>query len=188
MKMYFFNSLSLITALTIAVSCGTSSQLYRSDDKNKIYTGQLSESDFTSLKQYLTFTTNSQLKDTIIIKYDYNNENCWNILDQSEDDYIMGFVIRHKATVKQILAQRQNVSVFDFREPGNNLNKIIKWDSSIIIDSSKHLFNLIFKERCICGSSIIIMPDRRFVFIRSDSHSEALDLTQNQIEEFLSKK
>jgi hypothetical protein len=174
--------------LTITISCGTSSQLYRRDDKNKIYTGQLSESNFTSLKQYLTFTTNSKLKDTIIIKYDYNNETCWNVLDQSEDDYIISIVTRHKARVQQILAQRQNISVFDFREPGNNLNKIIKWDSSIIIDSSKQLFNLIFKERCICGSSIIVMPDRRFVFIRSDSHSEALDLTQNQIEELLSKK
>jgi len=32
------------------------------------------------------------------------------------------------------------------------------------------------------------MPDKRFIFLRSDSHSEALDLTQKQIEALLNKK
>jgi hypothetical protein len=136
----------------------------------------------------LTNTTNSKLKDTIIIKYDYNNETCWEILDQREDDYIMSFVTRHKERVQQVLMTRQNVSVFDFREPGNSLNKIKKLDNSIIIDTSKQLLKLLFKERCTCGSSIIVMQDKRFVFLRSDSHSEVLDLTQKQIEEILSKK
>ena len=188
MTRHFFYFISLITILTIAESCGTTSQLYRSDDKNKTYTGQLSDTTFTALKQFLTIPTNSKLKDTIIIKYDYNNETCWNILDQSENDHIMGFVTRHKQRVQQVLATRQNVSVFDFREPGNNLNKIKKWDNSIIIDSSKQLFNLLFKERCTCGSSIIVMPDKKFVFLRSDSHSDILDLTKNKIAEVLSKK
>lgn len=75
----------------------------------------------------------------------------------------MAFVTTHQEKVQKTLSTRQNVSVFDFREPGNNLNKIKKWDKSIIIDSSRQLFNLIFKERCACGSSIIVLPDKRFV-------------------------
>lgn len=188
MKKHLLYFISIISIVAIAESCGTTSQLYRNDDKNKTYIGQLNDSTFTTLKKYLTTTTNSKLKDTIIIKYDYNNETCWNNLDQSEDEHIMGFVRRHKERVQQVLAIRKNVSVFDFREPGNNVNKIKKWDSSIIIDSSKQLFNLLFKERCTCGSSIIIMPDKRFVFLRSDSHSEVLDFTKKQIEELLSKR
>ncbi|MDE3144637.1 MAG: hypothetical protein KGL19_10815, partial [Bacteroidota bacterium] len=69
-----------------------------------------------------------------------------------------------------------------------NLNKIKEWDNSILIDSTKHLFNLFFKKRCTCGSSIIVMPGKRFVFLRSDSHAEALDYTQEQIEKLLTKK
>lgn len=187
MKRHIFYFISLISVMTIFESCDTTSKLYRFDDKNKTYTGQLSDSTFTVLKQFLTVKTNSKLKDTIIIKYDYNNETCWNILDQSEEAHIMGFVTRHKQRVEQVLANRQNVSVFDFREPGNSLNKIKKWDNSILIDSSKQLFNLIFKERCTCGSSIIVMPDKKFVFLRSDSHSESLDITQNKIKEVLNK-
>ncbi len=188
MKRYFLYYLSLIVILSFIASCNATSKLYRIDEKNRIYKGQLSESTFNTLSQFLTTTTNSKLKDSIIIKYNYNNETCWDILDTKDDAYIMGFVARHQERVQQILKTRQNVSVFDFREPGNNLNKIIKWDNSIIIDSSKQLFDLLFKEHCSCGSSIIVMPDKRFVFLRSDPHLEALDLTQKQLDEILSKK
>ena len=187
MKRYSFIFLTLIIILSFAESCSTTSRLYRTDDKNQTYAGKLSDSNFAILKQYLTYTTKLQLEDTIIIRYDYNNETCWNILDQREDDYIMGFVKRHQERVQQVLASRQSVSVLEFREPGNSLNKIKKWNKSIIVDSSKQLLNLVFKERCTCGNSIILMPDKRFVFVRSDSHFEALDLTQKQIEEILSK-
>lgn len=186
MKKHFLYFISLIILLIFVESCSTTAQLY--DDKNRSYTGLLRDSTFTVLKQYLTNTTNLKLKDTIIIKYNYNNETCWNILDQKEDSYIMSFVTGYKARVQRVLAARQNVSVFNFREPGNKLNKIIKWDNSILIDSSKQLFNLLFKERCICGSSIIALPDKRFIFLRSDSHTDVLNLTQKQIEEILNKK
>ena len=184
----FFQYCLFFTILMIIISCDSTSQLYSYDNKNRNYTGQLSESDYTALKQILTNTASSKLKDTILIKYDYNNETCWNTLDQSDDDYIMGFITRHKQRVQNFLATRQNVSVFGFREPGNNLNKIIKWNNSIIIDSTKQLFKLLFKERCTCGSSIIAMPDKRFVFLRSDSHSEVFDLTQKQIDSLLNNK
>ena len=188
MRKHFIYFILIISILTIAESCGTNSRLYRYDDRNRSYKGQLNDSVFNALKRFLTATTNSKLKDTIIIKYDYNNESCWDNLDKREDDRIMEFVSRHKERVQQVLMARQNLSVFNFREPGNSLNKIKKWDNSIIIDSSKQLFNLLFKERCACGSSIIVMPDKRFVFLRSDSHLEVLDMTQKQIEELLSKK
>lgn len=187
MKRNFFHITSLIAILFLTESCN-SSRLYRLEDKNKISHGQLSESTFNTLKQFLTTTSNATLKDTIIIKYDFNNETCWDLLDQKDDNYIMGFVARHQDRVQQVLNTRQNVSVFNFREPGNNLNKIIKWDKSIMIDSSKQLFNLLFKDRATCGSSVIVMPDKQFIFIFSDSHLEALDMTQKQIEEILSKK
>lgn len=191
MKNYLFYFLSIITIFIIAESCSTTSQFYRYNINNinyKGYSGQLSNSTFIALKQYLSNTTSSKLKDTIIIKYDYNYETCWDILDQREDDYIMGFVTRSREIVQQVLASRQNVSVFKFREPGRRLNKIKKFDNSIIIDSSKQLFNLLFKERCTCGSSIIIMPDKRFIFLCSDSHFKILELTQKQIGDILDKK
>lgn len=188
MKKSLLNVISFTIIFSIAASCGTSSQIYSYGNKNKTYTGQLGDSIFLSLKKYLTINANSKLKDTIIIKYDYNNETCWNNLDQSEDENIRGFIKKYKEKILLVLFTRQNVSIFNFREAGNSLNKIKKWDTSIIIDSSKQLFNLIFKERCTCGNSIIIMPNRKFVFVRSDSHFEVLDFSQKRIEEILSNQ
>ncbi|MEO5945938.1 MAG: hypothetical protein ABIP79_03920 [Chitinophagaceae bacterium] len=118
--------LTSIVILIITIGCSSSSQLYRSDDKDKIYSGKLSDSTFISLKQFLATSTNSQLKDTIIIKYDYNNETCWDLLDKKEDNYIKPFIPAHQERIKQVLASRQNISIFDFRKPGQNFNKIKK--------------------------------------------------------------
>lgn len=117
-----------ITTILITIySCTSIAKLYRFEDKDRIYAGQLSDSIYLTLKQFLTNTTNANLADTIIIKYDYNNEGCCSLLDQKKDDYVMAFVTTHQEKVQKTLSTRQNVSVFDFREPGNNLNKIKKW-------------------------------------------------------------
>ncbi len=192
MKKYVLFFISLFSILILAENCGSSSQLYTKlytkDNKNRTYVGQLSDSIFTALIKYLTITSNSKLRDTIIIKYDYNYENCWRFLDQKDDDYILNIISRNQKLVQHVLATRQNVSVFCFREPGKNINKLKQWDHTIIIDSSKQLFNLLFKERCTCGSSIIVLPDKRYVFVRTDPHFEASCFTQNKIEELLKKK
>ncbi|MCX6264426.1 MAG: hypothetical protein NTZ47_07755 [Bacteroidetes bacterium] len=188
MKKRFLYLISLITIFVNTQSCNSSSKLYRKDDKHRSYNGKLSDVSYSSLYQYLTNTTNAKIKDTIIIKYDYNNETCWDLLDEDQDDKIMGIVTRSKTRIQQILETRQHVSVFEFREPGNNINKIVKWNDLKIIDSSKQLFKLLFNERCTCGSSLIVMPDKRFIFLRSDPHSDVFDFTKKQIEEILSKK
>lgn len=179
------NRTVLIYFLTLLISCSSTARLYGTDDKSRIYSGTLDDFTYNSVKQLLTAQTALPLKDTIIIKYDYNIGSCWALLDQKDDNYIQGFITRHKERVQTLLATRPNISVFDFKEPGNNLNKIKKWDTSIIVDSSRQLMKLVFKERSTCGNSMIVLPDRRFVFIRSDSHSEALDLPQDKILAYL---
>ena len=170
------------------LGCTPARKLYRSNDKNKVSSEKLSDSTFANLKQYLTSITKTQLKDTIIIKYDYNNETCWDLLDQEKDDYVNLVISSRMDRVKKIESERNNVSIFAFREPGDKFNKIKKWDKSIIIDSDRYLFNLLFKERSTCGNSIIVLPDRRYVFIRSDSHSEAMEYSQEKIIELLTKQ
>ena len=166
-------------------NCSSKSVLYSHYDKKRYYAGELNNSDFSVLRKLLTNHSFEGLKDTLIIKYDYNKETCWDMLDQQDDAYIMGFITRHKQTVADILSKRKNVSIFAYREPGDNINKLKKWDDSIIIDSSKVLFNLLFKDRTTCGSSIMVMPDKRYVFMRSDSHSEILDLPADRINNVL---
>ncbi|MFW2476360.1 MAG: hypothetical protein ACN4EP_05570 [Sediminibacterium sp.] len=199
MNRHVFLFIQLYFILLIAASCNNNltpavdqetekAKLYYHNDTKQNYPGELSDSSFTALKQYLTNATNTILKDTIIIKYDYNNETCWNSLDQHGKKYIMRLVNANKKRIEQILAKRENISLFTFREPGNNINKLKKWDPSILIDSTKQLFNLLFSERCTCGSSILIMPDKKFVFLRSDAHSEIFNLPPWEIVAILRKQ
>ena len=180
------NSLIFLLLLILNISCGSSPKLYRLDNENRVSSGKISDSVFIELKQFLA-STNSTVKDTIFIKYDYNYETCWNRLDEQNDDYIRKIISGRQQTVIKHLKLRPEISIFNFREPGNNVNKIKKWDDSIIIDNNKTLFNLLFSKRSTCGNSIMIMPDRQFIFIRSDSHSDILELTQNDIKDILNQ-
>jgi hypothetical protein len=173
--------------MVAASNCGTTSSIYPTSSGEKIYSGQLTEAVYSSLTQFLKTQSNAELNDTIIIKYDYNGETCWDMLDRQKDSYIMGIVSRTQERVRQVLQSRDDVSVYCFREPGNRLNKIKKWDSTILIDNKKQLYDLLFKKRSNCGNSIIVMSDRRFVFLRSDSHFTALDMRQTQIIDVLNR-
>jgi len=185
MKTYLLHFLLILVVLTLMANCSSTSKLYGLENKNRNYAGQLNDSIFFQLKQFLSNSTASKVKDTLIIRYDYNNESCWNRLDQQNKEYIMRFVTNYNDRVERILNTRPDVSIYSYREPGDNLNKIKAWNNKIRVDSTRQLFNLLFKERCICGSSILVMPDKQFVFIRSDSHSEILDLTQEQVKKII---
>lgn len=170
--------------LLLLTGCGSSAKLYRDDDPSRIYSGTLDDTTNTALRNFLSGTT-SMLKDTIIIKFDYNHDKCWEMLDRQNKDYIERILKGYQKRVEKARDERVDVSVFTFRERGKNISKSKKWDNSIVIDSSAQLMNLLFKERSMCGNSIIVLPDKKFVFLRSDSHFEAINLTGDQIESYL---
>lgn len=89
MKRNFQTFLLAIFVFTIIQSCGPYSKLYRSDNTDRNYNGILSDSTYNTLKLFLVKTTSKKLYDILLIKYDYNNETCWDLLDQKDDDYIL---------------------------------------------------------------------------------------------------
>jgi hypothetical protein len=178
---------AIICWVTICISCSAPARLYRAGDKNEIESGILDADTYHSLRQLLAARTGSALKDTLIIKYNFNNEVCWRSMDQRDDSSNQRYITWNNQRVQMAMAARPNISVFTFREPGNNTNKVVKWNHAIIIDSSKQLLNLVFKKRTVCGSSLIVVPDRRFNLRRSDSHFQALDQTSEKIEEQIIK-
>ena len=185
MKILLLNFLVILILLTITLGCGSNPKLYRSGDKERVFIGELSDIQFEELTQILEAATSSKMKDTIIIKYDYNNEICWNRLDYQKKSYINEIITQRQQQIQYVLDSRLDVSVFNFREPGDNINKIKRWDDSILLDTDSQLFNLLFNQRSQCGNSMLILPDKRFILIRSDSHNEVMNLTQSKIEEIL---
>ena len=184
MAKQFLSLLAFVAFLILAVGFNSTSQ----PNKLRTATGHLTEPAFRLLQQLLQPFATAKLNDTLILKYDFNKDDCWNITDQRKDEDIQPLVLSSKQRIQTAALTRPNVSIFRFREPGNNLNKLIKWDESIFIDSTRQLYQLLFKKRTECGSSMIIFPDKRFILLYSDSHFEALDLSKKQMEELINKK
>lgn len=148
----------------------------------EISTGEITEVEFNNLKQLLSDLSKLPVKDTLFIKYDFNRETCWDMTDQKDDVYIRDMIQFAQQRVQETSIKRPGVSIFRLREKGNSINKLISRDGSILIDIHKKIFHLLFKKRSLCGSSIIILPDRRFILLRSDPHMEVLNFASADIE------
>ncbi len=142
----------------------------------------LTRTEHEELRSFLAKYDTTKLQDTIFIKYDFNHETCWSRLDQQPDDYVKKVLEAQQDRIKKKLSSNRPISVFEFREKGKDVNKLKKWNQHIIIDSSRLLYKVLFKQKDTCGSSAIILPDRRVIIIRSDGHFEALDYKKEDIE------
>lgn len=166
-------------------ACTPQASLY----KGSVYqVNQLSATQLDSLKLLLTDLEASP-KDTIIIKFDFNYDNCWSILDQKEDDKkIDDRIYTLQNILEKELSDRPQVSFYQVREPGTKLNKYKSRSPYIRIDSSGLLRKLLFTQRASCGTSAIILPSGQYLIKRSDSHFEALRLSGTHIQSIISKK
>lgn len=170
-------TLVAILLIQFLAMCSPSAKLYT---EHKYSKGVLSDSDFTSLINYLSQNNSIKLNDTIIIKFDFNRESCWDILDQQDDSYIETVLNAHEKRISEALSIRPDISIFEYREAGNSINKLKKRNKNIRIDTGL-LKSKLFKEKTICGSSAIILPNHQYLLIRSDAHFEAINLTTEQI-------
>ncbi len=136
--------------------------------------GKLDEQTYNEVIGFLNKYSN-EIKDTILIRYHYNNGACWIIMDKTEGEEEIRSRIKYgQEHLKKAMEARPQLSFFEFREPGNRANKIIKWNNEIIIDTTKTLHRLLFSKEQRCGNSAMILPDRRFIFLQSDPHNEMI--------------
>lgn len=139
----------------------------------------LTQQEFQDLKTYL-LSKNVVVKDTIIIKYDFNRESCWNNLDDQDDSYIKRVMTNFQNHILDFNKKHSGAIAINFREPGKNLNKLKLWDKTIITDDNLFLKGLIFKKKKMCGNSAIIMNDGSYVIRYSDPHFNLLDAVKKK--------
>ena len=156
-------------------------------ENSKYASGNLSTLEISDLKTFLGGKSANSVRDTIIINYNYNNANCWQMLDQQSDEYIQQFVEGSKEYVLKSTEKRDKISYFRYREPGKKVNKKILWDDSIAFDETLYLKNLLFLNKQSCGNSAIILPNGDYIILKNDSHSEALTFDKKKISEILLK-
>lgn len=162
----------LLVAGVFLAACN-SPRLYRGD--KQFETGNISPAELQVLRSYLSAKSGIPVRDTIILKYDYNHETCWDLSDGQPEEMIRQRITNinsHHALVRQ---QRPDVTVLHFRENGKDFNKVIAWDNQILVDSG-YLRYQFFKRRAICGSSVLVLPSGKFLLKKSDSHFQMLEI------------
>lgn len=169
-----FFSLFLLIYLT---NCSTSSTLPKSSQHKK---NVLDTEELKSLKSYLQGFYQIKIQDTIIIKYDFNNDNCWDALDNQDRTYIESVILNYQTFIKIKSAERPDVSIFQFRESGQKQSSYKLDNTDIKIDNG-YLRKLLFKQKATCGSSIIILPSGQFIISKSDPHFQVLELNSKKI-------
>lgn len=169
MKIKIITILSFLTICIIILSC-TEFKLYTT---NKKYNGVYESGKIDSIRKYLFDASGEAVKDTIIIKYDFNNDDCWNMLDQQSNEHIANVINGMNLYIAAYQNDHPKLSVYQFREKGKNFNKLKLRNKNIIIDNG-FLRKNIFNTLATCGTSIKLYPDGHYQFIYSDSHFAAL--------------
>lgn len=149
-------------------------------NSKRISSGKLSNEQIDFVKKFLSPYT-SELQDTIVIKYDFNKDDCWELLDAQNKRYIREVLASHNKYITGYEQAHPSISVFELREEGNKFSMLKQWDQHIKIDSGGTFLNKIIKKEAKCGSSIMIFPSGEYIFIKGDSHFETLYLTKEQM-------
>ncbi len=157
-------------------------------DSNKISVGALNAKEWSDLKLFFKPYTHGKLQDTLIIKYEINGESCWEFLDKQTDEYVNRVIAGGVKYRDSVMRNRPTVSFFHFQEKGKQKNKIISWDSTVNVDVAGKLKEILFKEKTVCGSSAVVLPDGIYILIKSDSHLLSFTLSKDKIGEALKTK
>ncbi|MEH3115524.1 hypothetical protein [Pedobacter terrae] len=164
--------------LTLVYAC--SPKLYV--DENKRYqAGTLSEAQIDSLHAFLKQNERLALKDTIIIKYDFNKDVCWNDLSYQNAEFLNNVRWAFQKNIQEKAEARPKVAIYQYREEGESFSPIKSKGLEIETDSG-FLRKLLFREVTTCGTSAIILPNGKFLLVKSDPQFSALILNAKEIE------
>ncbi|TCD26756.1 hypothetical protein EZ456_12425 [Pedobacter psychrodurus] len=159
------NTIILLIFSCIVVACAGS----KTASKKGKQKDRFSLAKVDSVRDYLSAISNKPVKDTVIIKYDFNYESCWNALDEQPDNYIARIIISTNDFISKYKIAHPGTSVYQIKESGKNFNKLVLWNNKILTDGG-YLRKNIFTKKTTCGTSLVLYPDGSYKFFYSDPH------------------
>ncbi|MFD2286379.1 hypothetical protein GJU39_00460 [Pedobacter petrophilus] len=141
---------------------------------NNRLSGTFTRGKADSIRNYLTQISNEKIQDTVFIKYEFNGETCWSILDGESDKYIAGVIQSANDYTQRYKNAHPNVTVLRIKESGKNFNKLVLRNPKMIVDSG-YLRQNVFLNTATCGTSMKLYPNGNYEFMLSDAHFKILD-------------
>jgi len=157
-----------------------SPKLYVDEDK-RYQAGTLTDAQIDSLHLFLKQNQRFALKDTIIIKYDFNKDDCWKDLSYQNAEFLNNVRWTFQKNILEKAEARPKVVIYQYREVGESFSQVKSKGLEIETDPG-FLKKLLFKEVTTCGTSAIILPDGKFLLVKSDPQFSALLLNAKDIE------
>ncbi|NMN35455.1 hypothetical protein [Pedobacter sp. SG918] len=154
------------------------------DESKRYQAGTLTESQVDSLHLFLKQNERLALKDTIIIKYDFNKDDCWKDLSYQNAEFLNNVRWAFQKNILEKAEARPKVAIYQYREEGKSFSPIKSKGLEIETDLG-FLRKLLFKEVTSCGTSAIILPNGKFLLVKSDPQFSALILNAQDIEKKL---
>ncbi|RBQ10109.1 hypothetical protein DRW42_06665 [Pedobacter miscanthi] len=151
------------------------------DEKNRYQAGTLTDAQIDSLHIFLKQNERLALKDTIIIKYDFNKDACWNDLNYQNAEFLNNVRWTFQKNILEKAAARPKVAIYQYREVGEQFSQVKSKGLEIDTDPG-FLKKLLFKEVTTCGTSAIVLPNGKFLLVKSDPQFSALLLNAKDIE------
>ncbi|MBB6239721.1 hypothetical protein HDC90_004380 [Pedobacter sp. AK013] len=154
------------------------------DESKRYQAGTLTDSQVDSLHLFLKQNERLALKDTIIIKYDFNKDVCWKDLSYQNAEFLNNVRWAFQKNILEKAEARPKVAIYQYREEGKSFSPVKSKGLEIETDSG-FLRKLLFKEVTSCGTSAIILPNGKFLLVKSDPQFSALILNAQDIEKKL---
>ena len=174
-------SFAFIIIVIVLHSC--SPKLYL-DESKRYQAGTLTDLQVDSLHLFLKENQRLAIKDTIIIKYDFNKDDCWKDLSYQNAEFLNNVRWAFQKNILEKAEARPKVAIYQYREDGKSFSPIKSKGLEIETDSG-FLRKLLFKEATSCGTSAIILPNGKFLMVKSDPQFSALILNAKDIEKKL---
>ncbi|WP_316824904.1 hypothetical protein [Pedobacter miscanthi] len=154
------------------------------DEEKRYQAGTLTNAQIDSLHTFLKQNERLALKDTIIIKYDFNQDACWDDLKYQNSEFLNNVRWTFQKNILEKAEARPKVAIYQYREVGERFSQIKSKGLEIETDPG-FLKKLLFKEITTCGTAAIILPDGKFLLVKSDPQFSALLLTAGDIQKKL---
>ncbi|MBC7937482.1 MAG: hypothetical protein H7Y86_19215, partial [Rhizobacter sp.] len=127
-----------------------------------ITTGRLTTAEYDSVRTLLKQYSTIDLKDTIILKYQYDVVPAGNQPNTLDVEIIQQMVTGELRKLHSAMAKRKNISLFNLTAPGTAADSLLMYNNLAMIDTSGILQRLLLTRKS-STSSVILMPGRQFI-------------------------
>jgi hypothetical protein len=181
LKRFLFIPVIVVLFFSTSVSYG---QQYSVALQQHTISGQLPAAQYEALRSLLQGYSILPLKDTLIIKYEYDMQQT-GIPVVENDDIIQQNITTELRMLHNAMLKRKNITLLSMIEPGNRADSMKIYNNMVNVDLAKSVYRLLLND-LNAVNSVIILPSGKYICFNSADGWAALRVSGGEIQQLLS--